>query len=262
MIETYKIFSRFADKKNLVKTNEELANLYINAGSEYDRSQAVSCIYIKNIGAIMNIASRHTFTQSPEKASIVLEEIVNSLSSYSGETKFITYLSTRLKNAFLWECTRTRKSRTPFEACVSIEESDEDSMPFQLVDPAQEKSLYTVEFFASIHKILKEELKCYRGNDRGDRLARRKIIIAGKIVDILSEDSSLGASQIAAVLGMFKKDKNGNYKRKQGYRVQPCKTRLGEVKEGENRETQWYLVNDAKHFLKDLIEENNLAKIL
>lgn len=261
MIETYRIFSRFTEKKNLRKTNEELVEMYKTAKDEYEKSQAVSSIYIKNIGMIMNIARRHSYMQQSEKASMILEELVGAVRDYTGEVKFLTYLSVRLRNIFLWEYSRTKKARIPFEEYISIEDSDEDSVPMQIADPQQENSLYTIEFFASVQRILRRELAKNNIETKENRLTRRKLLIAEKIIEILKEDSSLGASQIAAVLGLFKRDKSGNYIRTPTYRVQPCKTSLGEVKEGENRETQWYLVNDAKYLLRELFIENRLKEI-
>lgn len=260
MIVTYQTFTKFADGEYLKKTNEELAKIYKNAKNEYEKSQSISCLYIKNFGLLLRISNKCKFLESSEKASMILEEMVLTLKSYDGSTKFVTYLTARISNLFLWEYGKRKKEILATSSQISLEDENEDGIPFQIVDEDQKTKVNSIEFFISVDNIINIEISRYSGEDKESKNMRERLELARKVFNLLKQDDTLVASQLSALLGMFRTDKQGNYILTRDYTIPEYNSGNLYIAQNDNRATQWYTINKAKYLLRDLLIKYGLYK--
>ena len=220
MLETYKYLVKFTEKENLKLTNEQLVEMYRNAESENEKSQAYSTLFVKNFAMMLKIANKYNFVDSSDKAGMVSEELVKSIKNFDGSTKFITYLTNRISNLFLWEYVKRKKEIHSLKNSISIDEltntSDEENRHSTedysaLEDKEQNVKTNTSMFITSINIMFDKEISEHSSNSKADKSYVNKLVTARKIVNLLLEDDKLVNSQIARILGMFVTDKDGNY---------------------------------------------------
>lgn len=216
MIETYKQFKRATEEKYVAKTNEELVEIYKNAKMEYERSQAIGALFVKNFPQILKITSKYDYLESSEKAGRVALELVKSLEDYNGETKFITYFTTRIDNLFLWDLGNNKK-RIKFNNDVElmseyerrVNPSDEEQV-VEFEDEYETRKQRAVELKLNIERAFECELNQYKGTPEYEK-QKSRIEFNRTVLEILSEDPSLCASQIARKLGLFRKKEEYEY---------------------------------------------------
>lgn len=215
MLETYKQFKRATEDKYVAKTNEELVEIYKGAKMEYERSQSIGALFVKNFPQIIKITSKYDYLESSEKAGRVALELVKSLEEYNGETKFITYLTTRINNLFLWDLGSNGKKIKFFNEMESISQhecldkdghfsSNQNEHYMQIEDKYETQRYKAVELRINIEKAFEDELNSYAGTSEYSK-QKKRIEFNKTVLEILSEDPSLCASQIARKMGLFRK---------------------------------------------------------
>ena len=263
MIETFKYLQKCTDENSLRMSNEDLVKLFRGATTEFERSQAVSSLYVKNIAMLLRISNKYTHIDSSEKAGMITEELMKCIKNYDFSTKFITYLTSSVEHLFLWNYTNNRREIEAAQISVSIDddcEEDEKAVKLQVEDEQETSRMKTREFITSINLMFKKEISMCPNTKEGERY-KEKLINARNIVRLLLLDDKLTASQIARKLGWFKTDKQGNYNyiekpNAPDYTVEK-KIVNGNVvsvitSNSRVREAQWPKVNKTMKFIKEL----------
>lgn len=219
MLETYKQFKRATEEKYVEMTNEELVKIYQNAKMEYERSQSIGALFIKNFPQIIKITSKYDYLESSEKAGRVALELVKSLEEYNGETKFITYLTTRVNNLFLWDLGNNKKKIKFYsemesinQECLDKDGQVESGFVREFEDKYETDKYKRIELKLNIEKAFNDELNSYVGTSEYPK-QKQRIEFNRTVLHILSEDPSLCASQIARKMGLYRNKEEYEEKR-------------------------------------------------
>ena len=211
MLDTYKQFRRFTTVTYIEKSNEELAQIYKNALNEYEKSQSVGAIFIKNFPAFLRVTSKYNYIDSSEKAGLITMELLNTLNEYdSTKTKFITYLITRIENLFLWNYTNNRNKIEQQLNSISLDApqntcDEDDEYKLQIEDKYESEKISNLELRLNIERIFDRELFKYKSNISELNALKLKVEFYKKIIGILLEDPKQSADQIARKLGLYRK---------------------------------------------------------
>lgn len=209
MLETYKQFRRTASLEFVEKTNEELAQIYKNAKTEYERSQSVSALFVKNFPALLRVTSKYNHLESSDKAGMVAMELVDTLNDYNPETsKFITYLVERAENLLLWNYTNNEK-RIKFNNSVDSlnrvvnDESFGDSaceLGDFVADSRSSGLRISAEIKLDIKRAFKEEYRIATTDKQ-----KQKLKFDYAVLKLIYEDPMYTSDQIARKLGWYSK---------------------------------------------------------
>ncbi|MEG1565420.1 MAG: hypothetical protein RR342_01595 [Bacilli bacterium] len=214
MLETYKLFRNSTEMNFTNKTNEELVRIYKGAKNEYERSQSIGAIFVKNFPAFIRVTSKYNHVDSSEKAGMITSELVGVLNDYNEDTsKFITYLMTRIENLFLWDYTNNKNKINMSRNTVSINQTadDEDGEPILQIEDSSQRGIHSsILLHISIKNAMENEFKKLEMYKEGLTEKEYKKDLAQlnlnkAVLEILSEDATLDASQIARRLGLFTK---------------------------------------------------------
>lgn len=202
MVDTYKYYSRYVDKEDIAKSNEELVESYKAATAESRQSQLFSALFVKNFAMMLKVANNWDYVDSAEKASMVTLELLNAIADYDGSVKFLTYFTTRLENMFLWEYSKKKDIIRIISEAASLDETvDEDpegEFKYQIEDKFAEQERRTREFYFDIDKMFENEFKyCV------DKAYYDKLVKAKEMIEILKQDHTLVNDQVARMLGLF-----------------------------------------------------------
>lgn len=283
MLETYKYLVKFTEKENLGLTNEQLVNMYKNALSENERSQAYSSLFVKNFAMLLRISNKCDFLDSSDKAGMISEELVKSIKDFDGSTKFITYLTNRVSNLFLWEYGKRKSEIKALRNSISIDElTNEHDIAntnrnvkiedrCALEDKKQSSEFNTNVFITSINIMFEKEIAEHNSNSKSDVAYKKKLEMARKVVNLLLEDDRLVNSQIARILELYVTDKNGNYiwvekPNAPDYRIvkyldEDGKERLREEKITLVRKSKWYTIDKLNKFIRELFIKHNINEL-
>lgn len=279
MLETYKYLVKFNEKDNLKLTNEQLVSKYKSATTESERSQAYSSLFIKNFAMLLRVSNTWDFVDSSDKAGMISEELLKSIKDFDGTTKFITYLTNRVSNLFLWEYGRRKREIVAQKSSISIDEltnPEDDNRHraeecLEIEDREQTTRFNTAMFIASIDTMFEKEIAEHNSGSRSDRAYINKLTMARKIINILLEDDKLVNSQIARILGLYVTDKNGEYI----YIYKPNApdyTKIRYIDErGETqvrvetvprvRKSKWYTVDKINKLIRELFKKYKINKL-
>lgn len=268
MKETFSYLSRYATKEYLLKNNEKLVEIYKNAQNEYEKSQSYSALFVNNFTLFLQISNKYNYVDSSEKASMISEELLHTIEDYDGSTKFITYACTRIDNMFVWKASKDKKRIEMQRNTISsdTQEDEEDELFLQIEDINASQQTRKAEFIMSIDHMFSQEIaQCDLTTLQG-RKYRQKLSYAKDIVEILLEDSTLVADQIARKMGWFKKDSEGKYIYTYSKKFPDVIRKIEDgklvVKEQPIvREACWYKVNKMTSFIKDLFKKYDLIQL-
>lgn len=284
MLETYKYLVKFNERKNLELTNEQLVDMYKFAKTENERSQAYSSLFIKNFSMLLKISNKYNFIDSSEKACLVSEELVKSINSYDGSTKFITYLTNRVSNLYLWEYNKRKKEIHLENNTISIDcltndkevASNNSKCKFEdmhaLEDKSEESKFGTSMFLYEINRMFEKEMAEHNSNSCSDKKYIQKLELAKKVIEILLQDDKLVNSQIARMLGLFVVDKKTgkyNYVDKPNapdYKVVEYVDEFGKIRKKQEvithvKEAKWYKIDKINKFIRELFTKYGLDKL-
>lgn len=267
MKETYKYLSMFATKEFLSKSNEELVKIYKEAKNEYDKSQAYSSLFVNNFMMLLKTANRYGGIDTADKAGMISEELIKTIESYDGSAKFITYMTTRMERMFLWYvCRNSNKMEmhnnyTSLNECVVV---DDEVCTFQVEDTKMSNSVKISDFRMTIDNLFNREISGCDMRTVSGRSYRNKLISAQKIVDMLFQDDSLSADQIARLLHWYKKDKNGNVRyvekpRNPDYIRIVTDKGITVIEKTRVLDASWGKVNKIMRLIKDLFRKYKLV---
>lgn len=284
MLETYKQFRRSTTVDYVKKSNEELVQIYKNAKVEYERSQSIGALFIKNFPALLRVTSKYDYLDSSEKAGMITMELVNTLNDYdASSSKFITYLINRAENLFLWNYTNNKNKINFFRNMESLEQHEgvEEDGHFsctvnehykQIEDPYEKDRQIGVELKISMEYAFDNELSKYSEGTAEYKKAKERIEFDKSVLSILSDDPSQSSDQIARKLGLFsKKEEYFESKKYPDYAVEnvlddngnPIYDKFGrpllkEIVITRVRKSQYFKVQEAIRDIRRIFKDNKI----
>lgn len=205
MIDTYNYFRKFTYEKYISMENKDLVELYLHTNNEFEKSQSFGAIYIKNFPAIVKIAGKYNDIDSSEKAGMVTEELLKCLVEYdSTKSEFITYLINRISNMFLWNYTNNKSRIDKERESISLSQDEESEYEIQIPDKSCDVSVRSAELRMDIEKAFESEINKYTAGTKEYEKNKERVLFNKKVFELLMEDPSQCADQLARRMGLFR----------------------------------------------------------